>query len=276
MRPITVLGATLIAVTVSIVLLVSPSNLLNLINIPGLLVVLGGTLIAVMLSKPQQQVVNLLKELPKIYKGEYSNPIRQADIQYLMRLAHLHRSGQLRALEQELKVIQQPLLRKGVQLILDRCTEKEIKQLLVRERNKLLFVNLDKARILRLMASYAPAFGMLGTLLGLIHMLYGLGDVAIETVGSTMGFALLTTLYGLIASNLMFKPLAIKLERSTTQHETQLNMLIEGVLMVFEKKHPLIISDMLESYRETSQAQLVTARKGFFAKMLPMVTANVD
>lgn len=276
MRPFTVLGATLVAVVISIILLVSPAHLLNLINIPGLLVVFGGTLVAVMLSKPQQQVVDLLKELPAIYKGDYASPINVSDIKYLMRLAHLHRSGQLRALEKELNVIQQPMLRKGVQLILDRCTEKELKQLLIRERNKLLSVNLEKSRILRLMSSYAPAFGMLGTLLGLIHMLYGLGVTGIETVGTTMGFALLTTLYGLIASNLIFKPLALKLERSAVQYATQLNMLIEGVLMVHEKKHPLIINDMLESYRETALAEPSVPVKGAVAKLLPMVTAHVD
>ena len=276
MRPVTLLSITLVILLLSITFLVSPANLLNLINLPGLLVVLGGSFLAIMLSKPQQEVMELLRELPSIYKNEAQSLVSPSDIKYLMRLAHLNRSGRLRAMEQELASIQQPLLKKGIQLILDKCSVKEISLLVSREKAKLLQSNKEKAKILRLMSSYAPAFGMLGTLLGLIHMLYNLGTVEIATVGSTMGFALLTTLYGLLAANLVFKPLAIKLERVTALHEMQLNMLAEGVLMVQEKKHPLIINDVLESYLSPVNARVVGVPKSFFSKMVPVATAHVD
>jgi len=276
MRPVTLLSITLAILLISVTLLVSPANLLNLINLPGLLVVLGGTFLAIMLSKPQHEVIELLRDLPSIYKNKVNSLVAASDIKYLMRLAHLNRSGKLRAMEQELIVIQQPLLKKGIQLILDQCTPKEVSLLLSREKVKLLHNDKERARILRLMSSYAPAFGMLGTLLGLIHMLSSLGAVEIGTVGSTMGFALLTTLYGLLAANLIFKPLAIKLERVTALNEEQLNMLAEGVLMVQEKKHPLIINDVLESYLNLENIQAKQAPKSFLSKMLPVVTAHVD
>jgi len=276
MRPITLLSITLVVLLLSVTFLVSPANLLNLINLPGLLVVLGGSFLAIMLSKPQQEVIELLRELPSIYKNEAQSLVSPSEVKYLMRLAHLNRSGKLRAMEQELASIQQPLLKKGIQLILDKCSVKEISLLLSREKAKLLQSNKEKAKILRLMSSYAPAFGMLGTLLGLIHMLYNLGVVEIATVGSTMGFALLTTLYGLLAANLIFKPLAIKLERVTAQHEMQLNMLAEGVLMVQEKKHPLIINDVLESYLSPVTTKAVGVPKNLFSKMMPVAAAHVD
>ena len=276
MRPVTLLSITLAILLISVTLLVSPANLLNLINLPGLLVVLGGTFLAIMLSKPQHEVIELLRDLPSIYKNKVNSLVAASDIKYLMRLAHLNRSGKLRAMEQELIAIQQPLLKKGIQLILDQCSPKEVSLLLSREKVKLLHNDKERARILRLMSSYAPAFGMLGTLLGLIHMLSSLGAVEIGTVGSTMGFALLTTLYGLLAANLIFKPLAIKLERVTALNEEQLNMLAEGVLMVQEKKHPLIINDVLESYLNLENIQAKQAPKNFLSKMLPVVTAHVD
>ena len=276
MRPVTLLSITLAILLTSVTLLVSPENLLNLINLPGLLVVLGGTFLAIMLSKPQHEVIELLRDLPSIYKNKVNSLVAASDIKYLMRLAHLNRSGKLRAMEQELIAIQQPLLKKGIQLILDQCTPKEVSLLLSREKVKLLHKDKERSRILRLMSSYAPAFGMLGTLLGLIHMLSSLGAVEIGTVGSTMGFALLTTLYGLLAANLIFKPLAIKLERVTALNEEQLNMLAEGVLMVQEKKHPLIVNDVLESYLYPENIQVKQAPKNFLSKMLPVVTAHVD
>lgn len=278
MRFFTVFNLTLSLLLGAVVTLISPGNLFALINLPGLLVVLGGTLCAVMLSKPQQMVLKLLTELPKIAKGAAVDFQARTEFQQLLRCAQLYRSAQLRQLEQEIKLAQQPILRKGVQLVLDRCSLRDVGQIMRKERARLLTANQEKSQILRLMSSYAPAFGMLGTLLGMIHMLYALGDVGLEQIGETMGFAMLTTLYGLVLANLVCKPLAIKLERRSAEHAAHLNTLIEGLAMLYEKAHPMLIRDMLEAHGLPSENAPVR-RKGLagkFAKLLPLAASHVD
>lgn len=278
MRFFTVFNVTLLMLLGSVIVLISPSHLLALINIPGLLVVLGGTLCAVMLSKPQHKVLQLLREFPDIIRGQKAVFHGRAEFKQLLRCAHLYRSSQTRVLEQEIKLAQQPLLRKGVQLILDRCSINDVNNIMRKERARLLLPNQEKSQTLRLMSSYAPAFGMLGTLLGMIHMLYGLGDVGLDEVGVTMGFALLTTLYGLVVANLVCKPLAIKLEKRTAEHAAHLNVLLEGLVMMHEKKHPLVIRDMLEAHGIPAERIPETnhAIKSRFSKLLPLAASHVD
>ena len=278
MRFLTVFNVTLLMLLVSVVVLISPSHLLALINIPGLLVVLGGTLCAVLLSKPQHKVLGLLRELPVIVKGQSAEFRVRAEFQQLLRCAHLYRSGQVRLLEQEIKLARQPVLIKGVQLILDRCSLDDVNNIMRKESARTLSPIQEKSQILRLMSSYAPAFGMLGTLLGMIHMLYGLGEVGLEQVGVTMGFALLTTLYGLVVANLICKPLAIKLEKQTTEHAAHLNALLEGLAMMYEKTHPMVIRDMLEAHGIPEESTVVAKKvtKTSLAKLLPLAASHVD
>jgi len=278
MRFLTVFNLTLVLLLGAVVMLISPSHLFALINIPGLFVVLGGTLCAVMLSKPHHKVLQLLRELPNILKDETVDFFARMEFKQLLRCAQLYRSSQIRQLEEEIKLAQQPILRKGVELVLDRCSLDDINQILRKERARLLLPNQERSQILRLMSSYAPAFGMLGTLLGMIHMLYGLGEVGLEQIGETMGFAMLTTLYGLVLSNLICKPLAIKLERRSSEHAAHLSTLIEGLAMLYTKKHPMLIRDMLEAHGVPS-APTPVARKGLsqrLSKLIPLAATHVD
>jgi len=278
MRFLTVFNITLVMLLASVVILISPSHLLALINLPGLLVVLGGTLCAVMLSKPQQKVLRLLKELPDIARGQQLEFNARAEFQQLLRCAHLYRSLQVRQLEKEITLAKQAILMKGVQLILDKCSQKDVNNIMRKECARKLLPTQEKAQILRLMSSYAPAFGMLGTLLGMIHMLYGLGETGLDQVGVTMGFALLTTLYGLVVANLIFKPLAIKLEKRSAEHAAHLNALLEGMAMMYEKTHPMVIRDMLEAHGIPEAQGLVKKKvsKSRLAKLLPLAASHVD
>jgi chemotaxis protein MotA len=106
------------------------------------------------------------------------------------------------------------------------------------------------------MAVFAPAFGMLGTLFGLVHMLAGLGNSGLGEIGGTMAFAMITTVYGIIFSNLFFKPLAIKMERRINFQVSQLNVLMEGVSQVYQRRHPTQIYETLEAYYGQHHATL--------------------
>lgn len=278
MRMFNLFNVMLLLLIASVVILISPSHLFALINLPGMIVVFGGSCIALMLSKPQQKVFALFNELPQAIKGSTHSYNALREFQQILRFAHLFRSSKFRAIEKEIQFVQQPLLNKGMQLLLDRCSAEDLKQILRKEIAKLLTANHEKVQMLRLMASYAPAFGMFGTLLGMIHMLYGLGDEGLNEMGATMGFAMLTTLYGLVLANLVCKPLALKLERQDAEFVAHLEVLVEGLMMVHEKKHPLIIRDMFTAHGVSAEKKVVKvpSLKHRFSKLFPLAAAQVD
>ncbi|HOG76621.1 MAG TPA: MotA/TolQ/ExbB proton channel family protein [Candidatus Marinimicrobia bacterium] len=111
-----------------------------------------------------------------------------------------------------------------------------------------------EANVLRTMGKYSPAFGMIGTLIGLVVMLYGMAQISsagldpMQVLGEGMGAAIITTFYGVILANLIFNPMAVKFETRIQKQNILQMMLIEGILLLQARKHPLIIREKLNSY----------------------------
>jgi chemotaxis protein MotA len=233
-------------VLVAGVLLLSAGNLGAFFSIPGLIVVLGGTLLATLVSRPVNEVRELIESIPALFRPEESTMAR--DVEQLLKFARRYRVCDARAAERELVSISNPFVATGLRQVVEGCgledLGKSLQWRIAGERSK----ENGQTQILYSMATFAPAFGMLGTLFGLVHMLTGLGEAALNDIGSSMAFAMITTVYGIIASNLLFKPLAIKRERRTTQHLMQMTALMEGILQIHQKRHPMLISDALEAY----------------------------
>jgi chemotaxis protein MotA len=99
------------------------------------------------------------------------------------------------------------------------------------------------------MAGYAPSLGMFGTLLGLLEMLFGTSNGDISHMGSAMGFAMMTTVYGLVLSNLVLKPLATKLEQRNRRYLTQSIVAMQAVMLLLERQHPEYIRDVINDVR---------------------------
>jgi len=227
-------------------IIMSPDHIGAFFNIPGLFVVIGGTLAATVVSRPIKDVRNVLRKVPELFRDQDESV--ELEITQLLRFAECYRHGNLRAAERELACIDNPFLHSGLQQILDGGQLQNLSKSLQWRMSGLRQREQGQTHILRTMAGFAPAFGMLGTLFGLVHMLSGLGNSGLNEIGSNMAFAMITTLYGIVAANLFFKPLAIKMERRTTRRLTQLNMLMEGVLLVYQKRHPTLIKETLEAF----------------------------
>ena len=105
-----------------------------------------------------------------------------------------------------------------------------------------------EAQIFHTMSVYAPAFGMFGTLVGMVNMLYTVNGPDLLNVGHNMAVALMTTLYGLVLSNLIFKPIAIKLERRTEKRAMIMRMIVEGTIMLAGNRSPVFIRETLKSF----------------------------
>ena len=251
--------STVIGLLGGIVLLIgmivmSPDHVGAFFNLPGLIVVLGGTLTATFVSRPIPDVYRVLRSVPELFRDD--NHSSQNDHAQLLRIAGWYRHGNLRAAERELAVTGNPFLKAGLRQVVDGCQVQDLRKSLQWRMSGLRTREYGQAQIMRSMAAFAPAFGMLGTLFGLVHMLSGLGASGLDEIGGVMAFAMITTLYGIVASNLFFKPLAIKMERRTNQRLMQMGVLMEGILLVHERRHPTLIKETLEAFEDHHAAAL--------------------
>ncbi|TCK18074.1 chemotaxis protein MotA [Thiogranum longum] len=244
------------AVAIAAMMLISPSHIGAFLNLPGLVVVFGGTLIATFLSRPTVEVMAVLRSIPALLREEPLPAIKH-DIDQLLQFASRYRVASVRNAERELSRIKNPFVRAGLQQVVDRAPEQELEKTLHWRLSSVLRREQGRIQIINTMAIFAPAFGMLGTLFGLVNMLSGLGESGLQEIGGSMAFAMITTVYGIIAANLLFKPLAIKLERRTSQRLMQMKTLMEGILMIYHKRHPAQIRDVLESIQHgaTNEAE---------------------
>lgn len=216
-------------------------------NLPGLVLVVGGTWLASVIGHSPEPVMNLIKRLPELFRAAPAVHLPPQDHKRLLQVADLCRRGQVRNAENAATAIGDAFLRTGARLALDRHSGDELVRMLQWRIRRQKESDQRDIRILRTMAAFAPAFGMLGTLVGLVALLGNLGASGLEYVGVAMGFALMSTLYGLLAANLVFKPLALKLEDRSRQQLLHMNFLMDAVLMLHERQHPVLINDFLDS-----------------------------
>ncbi len=267
-------AAVAVAVLAVAVVVLGPTfvpQLRTFVDPAGLALVLGGTLVASCISRPPREVWAVLRALPELFSDQDVRP--EGDLQGLLRVAEWYRRGNIWEAERELDTLASPFLRSAARLVIDGGPLSEVVKIMhwriagQRAREQ------ADANVLRTMAAFAPAFGMLGTLLGLVHLLYGLGDSGLAELGAGMGFALTTTLYGIVVGNLMFKPLALKLERRIGQRMVHLGMLSEGVVLLHEKRHPTLIRETLEAFLEQRQTAVPAMQPA--AHVPPLAVANL-
>jgi len=218
---------------------------LTLINLPGLILVLGGTFLSSVIGYSLQPVLDLLRWLPRLLQEPIEPPMPDRDA--LLQVAGLYRRGDVRNAEQAIQSLQDDFLRQGAHLALDPHNGEELGRILQWRIRRQQEQDAAEARILRTMASFAPAFGMLGTVLGLVSLLDRLGHSDVEQMGVAMGFGLLSTLYGLLAANLLLRPLALKLEDRSRRRLSRMEFLLEAVLMLYERQHPLLLAEYLDA-----------------------------
>lgn len=245
-----VFGVLALIVTAACVVLLMQEQSFYLLNFPGLAIVVGGTLLTTILSQTYEKVLLLAKRLPGILRDP--GIAGWQDSETLLQFGNWYRRGNIRIADRMVDSLREPVYRYGAELILDRNERVDIVRLLRWKIGTMRETDVADIQILKTMATLAPAFGMLGTLFGLVKMLYGLGDSGLEEIGSTMGFAMTTTVYGLIIANLIFKPLAIRLERRARRRHAWLNVQLEAILMAYDKRNPLMIREYLESFLGTA------------------------
>ena len=206
---------TLIGIVLGGILIVwgiGPVNLGNFVDTSSVLIVVGGTLAAVIASYPLRLLMDIPKHMLVLMRGKKYNIPKLVD--QIVDLAMIARQSGLLALEEKADEIQDPFFKQAVLMIVDANDPDKVRYMLEREMDDMMTRHDEAAGIYEKASAFAPAFGMIGTLVGLINMLKQLGldsGEANSSLGQDMAVALITTFYGCVLSNLLFHPIAKKL-----------------------------------------------------------------
>ncbi|WP_168013386.1 motility protein A [Halomonas salinarum] len=246
MNPSTLIGMLASMGLLGIVLLFTAESPQSFLNLPGLAIVVTGTLAATFISYPLKEVLRVVRLVGLVFRRE--NTYAHDDIRELVAISRLWFKGDVRAVEEALEKASNPFLRTGVQLVIANTKEEDILELLRWRIARLKAREFAEAQIFRTMATYAPAFGMIGTLVGLVNMLEVMEAGDIGVIGPRMAIALLTTFYGILLANLVFKPIAVKLERRTEERLIAMNMVLEGISLICRRRLPSFIEETLNSF----------------------------
>lgn len=242
----TVIGIILSLILLVFIALFAPNSPLAFLNLPGLAIVIIGTIAAVFLSYPLRDIKQGWRSLKLVFVYESLNPMKEAD--EIIAVARLWYQRDSLAIESVIESISNPYLKTGFQLIVDKTPIDDIISLLKWRIARLHAKEKAEANIFRSMASYAPAFGMLGTLVGLINMLHIIQMGNLNVITSHMAIALITTFYGLLLANLVFDPIAVKLERRTEQRIMIMSMVMEGITLIADRRTPSYVRETLKSF----------------------------
>lgn len=221
-------------------------------DLPSIMIVLGGTISAIMVSYPFDRLKNFFKVTKKLFKNSVEKP--QDIINMIIELANIARKEGLLALEEAAYRIGDPFLQKGMLLIVDGTDPELVRNILETELNFIEERHSESQGIFETAGALAPAFGMIGTLIGLINMLRDLDDPS--TLGPSMSVALVTTFYGSILANLFFIPMAVKLKHRSSREILMKEIMLEGMLSIQAGENPRIIEEKLKAFLPPNERSL--------------------
>lgn len=244
------------------VYLVKMINLESFWDPTSLIIVVGGTVACLMISFPGRQLAKVPKHLQIIFSPRKYEP--ETYIDQLVEMAKTARVNGLLSLEEQAEQIDDAFMKNSVQMIVDSVDPEKVKTQMeswleeLDERHYQERVLYDKG------AALGPAFGMIGTLIGLINMLKELQDI--ESVGPNMSVALITTLYGSMLANIIFAPISNKLAVRHDEEFLCKRIICEGVQAIQSGENPNLIRDrlmhMLPEYQQKKILQRKSRKKG--------------
>jgi chemotaxis protein MotA len=239
--------ATLIGIAAGFFLIttaIGTTQIVTFIDAPSMMIVVGGTFAAVLVNFPLRDVLSTFNVAKKAFMIKLSTPADM--IPTLVNFGTRARRDGILALQNVTGDIKDPFLTKGIQLAIDGMEPQTIMKILeteidyIRERHRI------GAEIMNTFGVFSPAFGMIGTLIGLVLMLQSLDDPA--TIGPAMALALLTTFYGALMANLIFLPMAGKLRKRSTDEVLVKELTMEGIISIAAGDNPRIMEQKLHAF----------------------------
>lgn len=240
----TIIGLVLGAGCIVMSVLTSGGQLKGIIDIPSVFMTIGGSYAAILITAPIKKSLGIFKIMGKCFKipdfGERNI------ISKMMDLSNKARREGILALEDGLDDLDDAFMRNGLRLVVDGTDGNVIRTIMENEMNQCESRHMEWVNIINQWAGFAPGFGMMGTVLGLIGMLNNLEDKS--SLGPNMAVALITTLYGSMMANWIITPMAQKLIAQNAQEMRSKEMIIEGVLAIQAGENPRIMGQKLLTY----------------------------
>lgn len=224
-------------------------NLSFYFNLSGLLIVLGGTFAAVLLSFRWQQLSIAARVVSASYRTKQKT--EKEIIQILVDLSVKSRVEGILSLQDEEKETSMLFLHRALGCLVDGYRVDQIREILNTEMYFFRLRRDDLERVLKSIADYFPTFGIIGSVVGLITMLNGIGDTAV--ILKAVPIALTSTLYGLIFSNFFFLPFAANLRERTNQELLLQKIITEGIIAIDSEVNPVILKTKLDSFLTPSE-----------------------
>ncbi|KPJ62093.1 MAG: flagellar motor protein MotP [Deltaproteobacteria bacterium DG_8] len=222
-------------------------------NVPSIMIVVGGTAAITLINYPLSDVLSVMKVLKNAFL--YQIPKPTSIVPQIVELSKIARREGILALEKKVKQMNEPFLGKGVELAVDGVEPDSIRGIL---ENELIFTeerHKKGAEIFTVMGTFAPAMGMIGTLIGLVQMLMKMDDP--KAIGPAMAVALITTFYGSIMANLLFLPIAGKLKLRREDEVKYKQLIIEGIASIQVGDNPRVVEQKLHTYLSPKEQVLL-------------------
>ncbi|PIE54271.1 MAG: motility protein A [Dethiosulfovibrio peptidovorans] len=228
------------------------------INLPSMLITVGGTLGAVIMANPMERIKKLGKVLKIVFFSQ--SPDMVSLVQTIVSFAEKARREGLLALEADAGELDDEFLSKSIQLVVDGTDPELVKAILDTEISVLEERHQSNKGMFDTMGELFPAFGMLGTLIGLIAMLRNLDDP--DSLGPGMAVALITTFYGSFMANVIALPVSAKLAARSSQETVVRELMVEGVLSIQAGENPRIVEEKLKVFLPPDQRKELDERNG--------------
>lgn len=241
--------ASLIGIIMCFVMLVygiisNHADMMTYLNFPSAIITFGGAIFATMLSYSMQDFLNSMKSIGLIFKASKMNT--SEIIKSIIDLSNVARKEGLLSLEEAAADLDEPFLKKGILLIVDGTDPDLVRGIMETELVSIEARHKTVISFWEALAAMGPAWGMIGTLVGLVNMLNNMSDPS--SIGGDMAVALITTLYGSVLANWLCTPVAGKLKAQNAQEMQLKEIMVEGLLSIQAGENPRVIEEKLKSF----------------------------
>jgi chemotaxis protein MotA len=243
MDPASLIGIALALIAILVSMIMEGGSPMSIVLMPPIILVLFGTLGAAMTGGMLSDSIGLVGQLKRalLAKKLANGPL----IDIMVKLAERARREGLLALEDETKKIDDPFLRRGLQLAIDGTDAEDLRELLDSEIDAKRRHDKVGVKLFNDMGGFAPTIGIIGTVLGLVHVLENLADPS--ELGHLIAGAFVATLYGVMTANVFWLPLANRLKRISDLECEQMELVVEGVLAIQTGANPRLVAQKLRS-----------------------------
>ncbi|MCC6501694.1 MAG: flagellar motor protein [Deltaproteobacteria bacterium] len=221
----------------------------SIMQFTAAIIVLGGTIGAVLVNYPMSTFILSLKNARLALFNSTGDPNKT--IKLISELATVARKDGLLALETSIRKIEDPFLRKGLQLVVDGTEPKLTREILEIEISHSEEYNLTSTKVFESAGGYAPTIGILGAVMGLIHVMENLADP--QKLGAGIAVAFVATVYGVGTANLLYLPLAGKMKLKIREQVILQEMMVEGLIALSEGENPRRVEEKLVGFLRESQ-----------------------